>query len=173
MHPIGVGFGALAWTILPRNPETDRCGRTPWRRSSVVLYSTALAVLVLSIPESARGRRVDPRFLPILRGSAAVAARTLVGGWIPTFLLPLTTRAAALPERAAPFARWRWALRFQVATLGLAFVRAWCRQQPVEHGPDPDPRRTAFGHDRRGLHQPGTAQCIARHRRPWQPLPER
>jgi signal transduction histidine kinase len=138
---IGVGFGALGWTILPRQPRN----RSMWAYAVAAffggLYSTALAVLVLSIPKSAEAS--EETLIPAdLDWPAAISATTLSAGWIPSFLLPLTIGLLLFPNGRVPSLRWRWALRFQATTLSLAFLLATAANNPWSTRPIPNPGGT-------------------------------
>ncbi|MFW2383346.1 MAG: sensor histidine kinase [Acidimicrobiales bacterium] len=138
---VGIGFGALAWMILPRQPRN----RSVWAYTVAAffggLYSTALAVLVLSIPESVEVEQGT--LIPAdLVWQAAVAATTMSAGWIPSFLLPLTIGLLLFPDGQLPSPRWRWALRFQVASLSLAVLLATAANNPWSTRPIPTPGGT-------------------------------
>lgn len=135
---IGVGFGALAWTILPKQPRN----RSVWAYTIASffggLYSTALAVLVLYLPESVEA--TEESLIPAsLDWPGAIAASTLAVGWIPAFLLPLTIGLLLFPNGRLPSLRWRWALRFQAGTLGIGFLLGLAANNPWSTRPIPTP----------------------------------
>lgn len=138
---IGVGFGALAWTILPKQPRN----RSVWAYNVAAffggLYSAALIPLVLAIsPEvEATGDSLIPAELP---WSAAIAATILAAGWIPSFLLPLTIGLLLFPDGEVPSPRWRWTLRLQATILGLAFLLACAANNPRSTRTVPTPGGT-------------------------------
>lgn len=126
---VGVGFGALAWTILPKRPRN----RSVWAYTVAAffggLYSTALVPLVLAFPADVEAS--DSVLIPAdLPWPAAISATVLAAGWIPSFLLPLTIGLLLFPNGQVPSPRWRWALRFQTTTLGLAFLLACAANNP-------------------------------------------
>ncbi len=138
---VGVGFGALAWTILPKQPRN----RSVWAYAVAAffggLYSTGLAVLVLSLPKSVEVEQ-DVLVPADLDWPAAISASTLASGWIPAFLLPLTVGLLLFPTGVLPSRRWRGALRFQVTVLGLAFLFALAANSPWSTRPIPTPGGT-------------------------------
>lgn len=135
---IGVGFGALVWTVLPKQPRN----RSVWAYAVAAffggLYSTALAVLVVDIPERLEVEE-DTLTPALLDLPAAISAGALSSAWIPSFLLPLTVGLLLFPNGQLPSPRWHWALRFQVATLGLAFLLASAANSPWSTRPIPTP----------------------------------
>lgn len=138
---VGVGFGALAWTILPKQPRN----RSVWAYTVAAffggLYSAALVPLVLAISPDveANADALIPADLP---WTAATAATILAAGWIPAFLLPLTIGLLLFPNGHVPSPRWRWALRFQTTALGLAFLLACAANNPWSTRPIPTPGGT-------------------------------
>jgi signal transduction histidine kinase len=138
---VGVGFGALAWTVLPKQPRN----RSVWAYNVAAffggLYSTALVPLVLAIPPDVEAS-ADALVPADLEWSAAIAATILAAGWIPSFLLPLTIGLLLFPDGQVPSPRWRWALRFQTTTLGLAFLLACAANNPRSTLPIPTPGGT-------------------------------
>lgn len=135
---IGIGFGALAWTILPKQPRNQSIWAYTIAAFFGGLYSTALAVLVLSLPQSVE---VEPDTLTPadLDWSASIAAGALAYGWIPAFLLPLTIGLLLFPTGLLPSPRWRWVLRFQGTALCLAFAFAAAANSPWSSRPIPIP----------------------------------
>ncbi len=138
---VGVGFGALAWTILPKQPRN----RSVWAYTVAAffggLYSTALVPLVLAIPADVEAS--DSMLIPAdLAWLAAISATVLAAGWIPSFLLPLTIGLLLFPNGQVPSPRWRWALRFQTTTLGLAFLLACAANNPRSTRTVPTPGGT-------------------------------
>ena len=138
---VGVGFGALAWTILPKQPRN----RSVWAYTVAAffggLYSAALVPLVLAISPDveANADALIPADLP---WTAATAATILAAGWIPAFLLPLTIGLLLFPNGQVPSPRWRGALRFQTTALGLAFLLACAANNPWSTRPIPTPGGT-------------------------------
>ncbi len=136
---VGVGFGALAWTVLPKQPRN----RSVWAYTVAAffggLYSAALVPLVLAIPtELEAGANVPAD----LEWPSAIALTILAAGWIPSFLLPLTLGLLLFPDGQVPSPRWRWALRFQTTTLALAFLLACAANNPRSTRPIPTPGGT-------------------------------
>ncbi|MGB7877823.1 MAG: hypothetical protein WBL31_03605, partial [Ilumatobacteraceae bacterium] len=138
---VGVGFGALAWTVLPKQPRN----RSVWAYNVAAffggLYSAALVPLVLAIPPDVEAS-ADALIPAELSWPAAIAATILAAGWIPSFLLPLTIGLLLFPDGRVPSPRWRWALRFQSSTLGLAFLLACAANNPRSTRPLPTPGGT-------------------------------
>ncbi len=136
---VAVGFGALAWTILPKQPRN----RSVWAYTVAAffggLYSAALVPLVLAIPADVEEGALVPADLEL---TPAIAATVLSAGWIPAFLLPLTIGLLLFPNGQVPSPRWRWALRFQATTLGLAFLLASAANNPWSTRPIPNPGGT-------------------------------
>ena len=138
---VAVGFGALAWTVLPKQPRN----RSVWAYTVAAffggLYSAALVPLVLAISPDveANADALIPADLP---WTAATAATILAAGWIPAFLLPLTIGLLLFPNGHVPSPRWRWALRFQTTALGLAFLLACAANNPWSTRPIPTPGGT-------------------------------
>ncbi len=138
---VGIGFGALAWAVLPKQPRN----RSVWAYTVAAffggLYSTALVPLVLAIPARVEATAGD--LIPAeLAWQAAIAAGVLSTAWIPSFLLPLTIGLLLFPNGQVPSPRWRWALRFQATTLGLGFLFASAANSPWSTGPVPQPGGT-------------------------------
>ena len=136
---VAVGFGALAWTVLPKQPRN----RSVWAYTVAAffggLYSAALVPLVFAIPtELEAGANVPAD----LEWPSAIALTILAAGWIPSFLLPLTLGLLLFPDGQVPSPRWRWALRFQATTLALAFVLACAANNPRSTRPIPTPGGT-------------------------------
>ena len=138
---VAVGFGALAWTILPKQPRN----RSVWAYNVAAffggLYSAALVPLVLAIPADVEAS-ADTLVPADLAWPGAIAATVLAAGWIPAFLLPLTIGLLLFPNGRVPSPRWRWALRFQTTTLGLAFLLACAANNPRSTRPIPTPGGT-------------------------------
>ena len=138
---VAVGFGALAWTVLPKQPRN----RSVWAYTVAAffggLYSAALVPLVLAISPDVEASpdALIPAELPL---TAATAATILAAGWIPAFLLPLTIGLLLFPNGQVPSPRWRWALRFQTTALGLAFLLACAANNPWSTRPIPTPGGT-------------------------------
>ena len=133
---IGIGFGALAWTILPKQPRN----RSIWAYAIAAffggLYATALAVLVLSLPiEIEQGVLIPAE----LDWAASIAVGALAYGWIPAFLLPLTVGLLLFPTGRLPSPRWRWALRFHGVAICLALLFTFAANGPWSTRPVPIP----------------------------------
>lgn len=138
---VAVGFGALAWTVLPKQPRN----RSVWAYNVAAffggLYSAALVPLVLAIPPDVEAS-ADALIPAELSWPAAIAATILAAGWIPSFLLPLTLGLLLFPDGQVPSPRWRWALRVQSSTLGLAFLLTCAANNPRSTRPIPTPGGT-------------------------------
>ena len=139
---IGIGFGVLAWTILPRQPRN----RSVWAYAVAAffggLYATCLAVLVHSVPPNVIND-VDADLLPAeLTWQAAIAIGTMSAAWIPGFLLPLTIGLLLFPDGQLPSPRWRWVGWYQATTLSLAFLLSLGANHRWSTRPAPQPGGT-------------------------------
>ncbi len=120
---VGVGFGALAWTVLPAQPRNGSVWAYTWAAFFGALYSACVAVLVLSVPASTVDQRDTIAFIPADQPwPAAVAMGVMVTFWLPCVFLPLTLGLLLFPDGRLPSPRWRWVGWYQVAALTLAVI---------------------------------------------------
>jgi signal transduction histidine kinase len=120
---VGVGFGALAWTVLPRQPRNGSVWAYTWAAFFGALFSACLAVLVLSAPDAVLDSSFDGVLAPAdLPWPAAIAIGTMVTIWLPCLFLPLTLGLLLFPDGRLPSPRWRWVGWYQVSTLTVAVV---------------------------------------------------
>ena len=96
---VGVGFGALAWTVLPKQPRN----RSVWAYTVAAffggLYSAVLVPLVLAIPTDVEAG-ANARFPLIFEWPSAIAAHDPGGRLDSIVPAPPDTRPLALPRRA-------------------------------------------------------------------------
>ena len=139
---VAVGFGALAWTVLPKQPQNGSVWAYTLASVFGGVYSLCNAVLVLSAPAAVLDQGVDrmiPAQLPL---PAAIAVGTLAAAWLPTLFLPLTLGLLLFPDGQLNSSRWRWVGWYQAATLSLAFVGTVALNNRWSTKPAPDPSGT-------------------------------
>ena len=123
---IGVGFGALAWTLLPSEPRNG----VIWTYSVAAFcgggFVACLAVATSFAPEDLLDDVSNPRptDLPL---PAALGIQGVISLWLPAVFLVLTLGLLLFPNGRLPSSRWRWVARGEaaavvVATLGLAVL---------------------------------------------------
>ena len=123
---IGVGFGALAWTLLPSEPRNG----VIWTYSVAAFcgggFVACLAVATSFAPEHLLDDVSNPRptDLPL---PAALGIQGVISLWLPAVFLVLTLGLLLFPNGRLPSSRWRWVARGEaaavvVATLGLAVL---------------------------------------------------
>jgi len=143
---VGAGFGALAWTVLPRQPRNGSVWAYTWAALFGALYSASTAILVLSAPAAVLDNRgPDGALIPAeLPWPAAIAVGTMAAGWLPCLFLPLTLGLLLFPDGRLNSPRWRWVGWYQVATLALSFVGTIALNNRWSTEPAPQPTGT-FG----------------------------
>jgi signal transduction histidine kinase len=120
---VGVGFGALAWTVLPKQPRNGSVWAYTFAAFFGGLFSACLAILVLSAPTSLLDDVSDLAMIPAdLPWPAAIAAGVMVTFWLPCLFLPLTLGLLLFPDGRLPSPSWRWVGWYQALTLTLAVI---------------------------------------------------
>ena len=118
---IGVGFGALAWTLFPSEPRNGAIWAYAVAAFSGGAFVTSLAALSTFAPDDVVDTFVDvlpgPAELPL---PAAVGAQGVVSLWLPAVFLVLTLGLLLFPDGRPPSPTWRWVAWCEVALVGLA-----------------------------------------------------
>ncbi len=135
---IGLGFGALAWTVLPSQPRN----RSIWIYTVAAffggLYAMALVGIVLQIPVETElaAQELIPADHPL---SVAIFATAISSAWMPAFLLPLTLAMLHFPDGDFPSPRWQPVARFVATMFILAMVFQIAANHPRSTGAVPVP----------------------------------
>ena len=133
---IGVGFGALAWTLFPSEPRNGAIWAYAVAALSGGAFVTSVAAFTIFAPDDVLDTIIDvlprPADLPV---PAAVAAQGMVSLWLPAVFLVLTLGLLLFPNGRPPSPKWRWAVRGEiavvvVATLGnIVLFHPWTTEQ--------------------------------------------
>ena len=122
---VGIGFGALAWTVLPRQPRN----RSVWTYGVASffggLYAACMASVVFTAPPELLDRAElageETNLIPAeLPWAPAVAFGTMVSIWVLALILPLSIGLLLFPNGRLPSPRWRLLGWYQATTLALA-----------------------------------------------------
>ena len=118
---IAVGFGALAWTLLPSEPRNGAIWTYAVASFSGGAFLVSLAALTLFAPDDVLDTFIDvlprPADLPL---PAAVGGAGIVSLWLPAVFLVLTLGLLLFPDGRPPSAKWRWVARGEIAAVALA-----------------------------------------------------
>ncbi len=165
---IAIGFGALAWTVLPRQPRNGSVWAYTWAACFGGLYSACLAVLVLSAPAAVLDQGVDDMIPAELPWPAAVAVGAMAAVLAARVSPPAHARdSCCFPMAGCCRPRWRWAAGTRRSTLDAGGARDRRTQQPVEHPRLPPRPQGTFGDRRRDRDQPRGARRSCSALRRW------
>ena len=120
---VGVGFGALAWTLLPSEPRNGAIWAYAVAAFSGGAFVASLAALTIFTPDDTLdtfiGADVLPRPVDLPLG-AAIGAQGIVSLWLPSVFLVLTLGLLLFPDGRPPSPSWRWVARLEFATVVAA-----------------------------------------------------
>ncbi|MEM8924070.1 MAG: histidine kinase [Actinomycetota bacterium] len=124
---VGIGFGALTWTVLPRQPRN----RSVWAYGFAAffggLYSVCMASAVFTAPpevlDQAELAGAETNLVPAdLPWPTAIAFGTMTAIWVLALIVPLSIGLLFFPNGRLPSPRWRYVGWYQATTLALAVV---------------------------------------------------
>lgn len=120
---VGMGFGALAWTVLPRQPRNGSVWAYAVAAFLGGLYSACLGVLVLTAPDALLIESMDPSWAPAEMSAVPAVAVGVMGSiWIGSLFLPLTLGLALFPDGRPASPRWRWLSWYSATTITVAIL---------------------------------------------------
>lgn len=124
----GIGFGAVAWAVLPSQPRNRAVWAYAWSGFFGGLFCAAMGLLVASAPESmldsGAGLSAANAQLPL---APAIAQQIMIVSWFPATFIAMTFGLLLFPDGHLPSSRWRlmaWCNAITVAagTIGLAVL---------------------------------------------------
>ena len=118
---VGVGFGALAWTLFPSEPRNGAIWAYACAAFSGAAFVASVAAFTIFAPDDVLDTIIKvlprPADLPL---PAAVAAQGMVSLWLPAVFLVLTLGLLLFPDGRPPSPKWRWAVRGEIAVVAVA-----------------------------------------------------
>ncbi len=121
---LGAGFGALAWTVLPKQSRNGAVWTYAWTSFFGAVFVGLLLVLVLTAPAAVLDNFDNPDLtdVPLI---SELAVSIMVWAWVPTLFLPLTLGLLLFPDGQLPSPRWRWVAWLTIGNLAAAIACLW------------------------------------------------
>ena len=118
-----MGFGALAWTLLPSEPRNGAI----WTYAVASFSGGAFLVFPRGVDDLAPDDVLDT-FIDVLPAPADLPLPAAVGGagivslWLPSVFLVLTLGLLLFPDGRPPSPKWRWVVQGEIAVVVVATV---------------------------------------------------
>ena len=128
-----IGFGALAWVVIPTQPHNAAVWTYAWAAFFGALGGVGVTLVAVFGSEDiirsiwSNDHVLTPSDIPL---GAALGFQLTSGAWIPTFMLILTRGLVLFPDGKPLSPGWRWLDRAIIAVMVVATGSMWLLFRP-------------------------------------------